>query len=290
MNKTLSPILIVALIFSLTANYLFYIHYSNSRSLFTVGSETIRKKDLNDRVDGLYATDILRKLIWVSMIDQEAKKRHCQATVAQVNDALSEMERLKPSVIASVKAIDPKLAWFREDLRNNIDLRNVQISGITVTKTEVEKYYKTHKSDFRSAARIETIMAIAQSPGVCDSAVHLLENGVGSRVLAERPGLNVIADPLAFAKNIPNDTAEQIALQKDSTVRAYRYATGFLIVKINGISPASTPPLSEIYSNVETAAKLAKAPSQEEVLRDVRRRTSIVCDSANYAGAVPPLQ
>jgi hypothetical protein len=289
MKKIAVPILVVLLIASAIGNYLLYSRYSSSRVLFVVGDDKITKKDLNDRVDNLYARGILQKLIWSSMVMQEAKRKNCAPTEADVDQALDDTRRMQPFLISNIQAVDPNLSFFREDVRNNLALRNIQISGISVTKAEVERYYRDHSSDFRAPSRIKTTMVTASDDQGRLLAQSLLESGVEDDVISERPELNVIADTVKFSQTLPAQMANSIASQPLNEVRSYNITGGYLIVKSYGNKVKSAPKLSQIYDKVERAAKMAKAPSQDSILQDIRRRITIVSEG-KYDDAIPAIQ
>ena len=288
MKKTLVAFIVVVALVSLVGNALLYSRYSSHRTLVSVNGVPITKKNLDDRLEYLYAYPLLTQLIWREMVLQEAEKRHCLPTWAQVDEAQEDIERRDPVALNIARQKDRSLSMYRDELRLSLALRNLRIADVAVTDSEVFRYYSDHPSEFMLPRRLMTTAVWTRDALHRDTVRSMLIDGVSADNIARAPGVRMIdLDSGAGQKLAPEVRATVKRLHRGD-VDAYPYRGGFLVVRVNSVEQPGILPFDSVRDRVEIAAKLAKAPRDDVVLAGIRRRALIVCESDKYASAIPP--
>jgi len=275
---------------SIVGNVVLYERYSSHRTLFVVNGDAISRKDLDDRVDFLYSKELLRKMIWTKLVEQEATKKHCLPTDKDVKDAIAKIDRENPTATNAAREIDPTLTLFKRALRAELAIRNLEVQDVHLTPAQVDEFYAKHKALFALPPQSQTLAVVAQDSVACDVAKSLLAQGVTTDVIAETNGLKVVGRTIRLVGQLPGPVSQQVLSLRPGEIGVYKLGKKFLVVKILSVAAAGVQPLDKIRAQVEMAARLAHARTQADVLADIRRRANIVVDSEKYAAAVPPIQ
>lgn len=287
MRKAYATIVTIVAVVSLIGNYLLYMRYSSARPLITVNNQVIRRKDLDDRLDYLYSNNILRQMIYTDLIMQAAQKQNVVPTDADVDKALDELKRTSPGVIANNEKLDPKLFYFRQELKANLALNNLRTAGIQVSDQDVENFYQEHRKQFALPQQSEAILVVAPDSVGAQTAQRMLGNGVTPEVIAETRGLRVIGVNAPISGQMPLAISQQLLALKPGQIRTIPIKGGYLIGKVTSVSPQQIPSLDAIRPQVELALKLAKAPPQSKIMSDLVENAKIVADTGKYAPAIP---
>lgn len=288
MRKAYATIVTIVAVVSLIGNFLLYMKYSSQRPLITVNNQVIRRKDLDDRLDYLYADGILRQMIYADLIMQAAQKANVVPTDADVEKALDQIKRTSPGIIANSQKLDPKLYYFRQELKANLALNNLRTAGIQVTDQEVDAFYQQHRKQFAVPQQSQAILVVAPDSIGAQTAQRLLANGVAPPVIAGTRGLRVIGVNAPISGQMPLRVSEQLLSLRPGSIRTIPLKSGFLVAKITSVSPQGIPSLDAIRPQVELALKLSKAPPQSKIMSDLIENSRIVADTGKYAGAIPP--
>jgi len=289
MKQFLLPIVLLVALVSLAGNVYLLKKSSPQRPLILVNGEPVRQQDLDDRVDFLYSKELLSKMIWTKLVLQEAARRNCVPTEGDVTTAIAGMDRANPSVTYSARKSDPNLVLFRDAIRTNLALRNLQVADITVTPSDVDAFYQSHLSMFTLPTQTQATAVIAKDEVARSAAKSMLAQGVAPDVIAATPGLKVVGVNVGLAGELPPEISARLLMLKPGQIGEYNLGKEMLDVRVVSVSPQSVIPLDRCRHDVELAAKLAKAPSASSVLLDLRRRASIVPVAEKYADAIPPV-
>jgi hypothetical protein len=246
----------------------------------------ITRKNLDDRVDYLYARQILEKLIWNRLIMQEAQRKNCVPTDGQVQQMVAQIERTSPAIVDRARLVDPQLLMFKEDLATTMALRNIRIAGISVSDDEARTFYAAHKLQFALPVQSQTTTVIARDRLAADTARSLLTNGTEPALIAGRDGLSVVGIDANLTGTVPQSINEQVLRLKDGQIGEYQIGTQYMVVRIDKRSPAVIPSYESIQDQVAIAAKLAKAPPQDATLKELMKQANIHADSAKYKDVV----
>ncbi|HEY3329968.1 MAG TPA: peptidyl-prolyl cis-trans isomerase [Capsulimonadaceae bacterium] len=281
--------LIVVATLSLAGNAYLWKAANKHKPLIVVNGEPITQFDLEDRVDYLYAKELLSKMVWTKLVLQEAERRKCLPTDADVTDAVHDMDRANPSVTYTARKSDPALKLFRDAVRTNLALRNLQVHDIKLAPNEAESYYRSHLGMFMLPTQTQSTAVVAKDPVARNAGRSMLAEGVAPDVIAATPGLKVVGVNVGLAGQLPPAISSKLLVLKPGQMGEYSLGTDTLIVKVVSVSPQSTPPFAAVRKKAEMAARLAKAPSQASVLNDLRRRADIAPVVERYADAIPPI-
>ena len=287
MKKYLIPLVCIFAVVSAIGNVIAYKRYSSSRPLFTVNGEVIKRKDLDDRLDYLYSTHVLQKLIWNRLIMQEAHKANCAPTDPQIADTIADINRTSPAVIDRARLSDPQLVMFREDLATTMALRNLRIAGVTVTDDDARAFYAVHKMQFALPVQSQTTTVIAKDQLAATTARDLLSHGTEPALIAGQPGLTVVGIDAKITGAVPTDINAKVLQMHQGDIGTFPIAGEFMVVKINKRSPAVVPDFESIRDQVELATRVAKAPPAEQILRGLLERARIHAESDKYKNAIP---
>lgn len=279
-------VLIIAIV-SVVGNFLLYKHTPSQRVLIRVNDHVITRKDLDDRVDFLYGRGLLSQMIWSILVRQEATRRHCMPKVTDVNEALDDLDRTDPKVVADARLQDPALSTFRDSLLTSLALRNLQIVDIKVTPSEVQQYYDTHRSLFAVPEMSLASAVMAKNSVIANEVKSMFADNVSLDVISMTPGAKVIDYNPEVVSQLPVALANRINHMSAGAVEVYPVAEQYLVVRMNSLVPSYTPPFDKLKRKVEIAAKLAKAPTERSVLTDLRARAIIVAESDKFVDAIP---
>jgi hypothetical protein len=287
MKNSLVALMAAITVISLVSSFLVFKRYTSQRVLVVVNGQEIRKKDLDDRIDFLYTKPLLNKMIWTSLIQQEARSKHCFPTDKDVDDAVAEMDRLTPTVTASARQADRSMTLFRDMVRTNLALRNLRILGLHTKPGEVEAYYATHKAQFTQPPQAQTTCVLASDSVARDSAKAMLTEGVSTDVIAGTQGLKVVGLNAESFGQLPPAVTKQILQLQQGAIGSYPLDKGYLVIRVDKVSPQGAPPLKTIWPRVKMALLESKAPSADKVADEIRQHANIVVESDKYSSAVP---
>lgn len=274
-------------IISVTGNILMYKRWSSQRVLIRVNGQNITRKDLDDRVDVLYARGLLNQMIWSALVRQEATKRRCMPTSHDVDQALNDLDRSDSQILTDARKTDPALVMFRDTLLSSLALRNLQIADVALAPGEAQRFYENHKSLFSIPEKANKTAVLATDQEAADAARNMLAQNVAPDILNSSPGVRLVDFDSELMNQLPADAINKIKSLSAGQIGEYPLDGQYLVVKVNSVLPAYTPPYSQIADKVEIAARLDRAPTQGAILANLRRRATIVAESDKYADAVP---
>jgi hypothetical protein len=287
MNRTVVGCIILIAVVSLIANVALYDRYSSERVLVTVNGEPIHKKDLDDRLDYLYATDVLRQMIVTDLILQEAKRKNAMPSDEDVQKSYQQLLRIDPKSVETAREYDPQMTFFMEGLRASLALRNLRVLNVPVTTDEIAAYYAAHKSDFVLPQQSQTTIVLTADEVDAATAKRLLDDNVSPAVVAEQPGLMVVGINAASDTPLLPSVRRAIMKMRPGDVKLIPAGAQFAVIRCVRVDAEVLPPLDSIRADVAIAARLAKAPSEQVVLERLRRDASITVEASKYATAVP---
>jgi hypothetical protein len=289
MKKILFPIAVIVAIISVFGNVMLFLRYSSTRPLISVNGVAITRKQFQDRVDFLYARPLLSQMIWQQIVMQAATKSNCVPTNLDVDQAMAELERTTPNVIENARKQDPSLGLFKEDLKSNLALRNLRMSGISVSPDEVQAFYNLHKSLFKLPEQTQTTLVIASNQVDAETAQRLLQDGVAPGIIAQQQGLGVVGLNVRLNQQLPEYVGQEVLAMKNGDVKVIPIGSSFAIVKAKSVAGSGIPPLSQIADQVRIAATLSKAPSEAAMLKTLRSAAQITAEVGKYEDAIPEL-
>lgn len=282
-------ILSVLLVLSLVTNGLLYLRWSTSRPLVTVGSAVITKKQYQDQLEHDSGQPVLTKLVFTALVSQAASRNGLMPTASDVEERITAIERQSPQVLTPYQNDPVKMAQFRQDLSTNIALENLRIHDVALSPAQIAEFYNRHKSDFALPQQVSTTTVVTQNTVDAATAATLLRQNDPPDVIGRQPRLRVVGLggyqpdlqtlPVAVRQQT-SDWAAHAGVGAAKTVQAGAY---FLTFRINRRLPAVTPPLSQIRGDVERAARLALAPSQEEELARLYQNAKPSFNSDKYS-------
>jgi hypothetical protein len=287
MRSAYAAVVTVIAIVSLLGNYLLYQRYSSQRPLITVNGQVIHRKDLEDRLDYLYSKNILTQMINSDLVMQEAQKDHVMPTDADVQRAYDQVNRANPTVIVQQQKIDPDLIFFKQGLKAELALTNLRTKDVHLSDQEVQEFYQTHLKQFALPEQTNEILVVAQDQIDAQTAQRMLSNNVSPSVIAETKGLRVAGINTQASGVLPEAIGEQLMNGKPGEIRTAKFGNQYLVAKLQNVSQQQVPSLASIRPEVEMAAKLAKAPSEQQVMAQLLEKANIVANTDKYRDAIP---
>ena len=288
MNNLVGGVIGCVCVLSLAGNFLLYQRYSTAHPLIDVNNQVIRRKDLDDRLDYLYAKNALKDMIVEDVVAQAAAQAKVMPTTADVDQEIARLQRADPQVITQAKTLDPSLEIFRESVKTRLALQNLQIQGITLSGSEVSAYYAQHPQAFRLPPQVKADLATAQDSIAAQAAAQLMKQGDSPSVIAEQPGVKVLGVNAPRADKLPPSIEQDMLGMKSNSVKLFPIgSSAYLVIHVTKALPAQLPPLASIRPQVEMAARLAKAPTQQQEMAKLMAASLIDVQSSRYAGAVP---
>lgn len=273
MRSFSARVLAVVAVLSLIANVLAYYRYSSSRPLVTVGSDVITRKQYQDQLEHQAGQQVLSKMVFTDLVTQAATRDGVMPSPQEVEGRVQDIQRRAPQLIAPYSQDRDRMAEFRQDLRTALALENLRIKDVALTPADIAAYYARHKAEFILPQQVKTTTVVTKSAVDAATAEDLLRQHLPLDAIGRQPRLQVVGingyNPNLDAILSPvlkkqiSDFAQKARQEDIKTFRAGPYFLTFLVTKN---SHAGIPPLSQIQDQVERAARLSQAPSEQEEL------------------------
>jgi hypothetical protein len=87
--------------------------------------------------------------------------------------------------------------------------------------------------------------------------------------------------------SIPESVVQQVLAMNTGDIKTFPLNNYLMVVQAKSVDQAGVQPLSVVHDQVVLAAKTAKAPTEQVLLRRLIRAAHITVESDKYAGAVP---
>lgn len=290
-------LLAVVAVLSLAANVLLYFRYSTSRPVVTLGGQAISRKQFQDVLESQAGQPVLSKLVFESLVTQAAAKAGLTPTSQDIQGRIDAIQRRAPQVLTPYSEDPVKMAQFRHDLGTSIALENLRMQGVTVPPAILFAYYAAHKADFGLPEQWKTTTVVAENPVDAQTAADALRQGSPPDVVARQPRLRVVGVG-GYNPNIQTAVSPAVYQQmntflktaKVGDVKLFPAGTYSVILRLTQKSVGAVPPLSQIKAQVERAARLAQAPSQDAELAKLYQAAHPTFTSDKYAAYFASVQ
>ncbi len=283
-------LLAVIAVLSLTANVFLYFRYSTSRPVVTLGGQSISRKQFQDVLESQAGQPVLSKMVFESLVTQAAAKANLTPTPQDIQARIDAIQRRAPQVLTPYSQDPVKMAQFRHDLGTSIALENLRMQGVAVSPAALSAYYAAHNADFGLPAQWKTTTVVADNAVDAQTAADALRQGDPPDVLARQPRLRVVGVG-GYNPNIQTAVSPATYQQvntflksaKVGDVKIFPAGTYSVIFRLTQKSAGTVPPLSQIKDQVERAACLALAPSQDAELAKLYQAAHPLFTSDKYA-------
>lgn len=277
MNSLSARLLAVVVVLSLAANVLLYFRYSTSRSLVTVGTENISKKQYLDQLEHQAGAEVLNKLVFTKLVTQAAAQAGVTPTAQDVDARIADIERRAPQLLAPYSQDPAKMAEFRQDLQTTIALENLRIKDVALPPAAVTAFYererlKGPKGLFALPQQVKTTTVVTKNAVDAGTAEDLLRQKTPVDVIARQPRLSVVGingynpDLQTLSPALKGQISDYVQKAAVGGVKTFREGPYFLTFAVTKSSSAITPPLAQIHDQVERGARLERAPAPQEEL------------------------
>ena len=296
MKSYSARILAVIAVLSIIVNVLLYFRYSTSRPLVTVGDAVITKKQYFDQLEHDAGQPVLTKLVFTALVNQAAARAAVVPTEQDIEDRIQAIQRQSPQILSPYSQDPAKMAQFRQDLATSMALENLRIRDVALTPAQIAEYYARHQTDFALPPQVSTTIVVAQNAVDAGTAADLLRQNDPPDVIGRQAGLHVVG----IGGYNPDLQALQLALRKQinafvqsakiGDVKTFRTGGFFLTFRVTGAHPAVIPPLAQVRGQVERAARLALAPSEQAELARLYRAAKPTFSINRYAAYFSTMQ
>jgi len=254
---------------ALAGMVLTYQRFSTLRPIALVGGEAITRRDYEDAMEQKYGKEVLTDLVSAALVRQAAASSGLLPTDDYVDARLALVRQHDPGLVSQAEAAGT-LPALREQLRAQIALENLRIENVSVTDTEVARYYAAHRASFQQAAEDRMNLVTAQTARQAKMAARELRGGALD-TLAKQPGLHVVGRH-GYQVNLATPQGRALTQSWNAMhtgeVRTEPLGGQFLVVQMVSAQPARVVPLGSIQADVTRLAKLDKAISaQAEIAR-----------------------
>jgi len=274
-------VLAVIAVLSLIANVLAYYRFSSSRSLVTVGSEVITRKQYQDQLDYQAGRQVLNKLVFTSLVTQAATRDGIMPGDQDVESRIQDIQRRAPQLLVPYTQDAVQMAEFRQDLKTAIALENLRIKDVAVTPADIAVLYNREKQKgdkglFVLPEQDKTTIVVTENAVDMATVTDLLHQHTPLDVIGRQPRLRVVGLN-GYRPNLDASLTPALTKQisdfaqraKQGDVKTFRQGSYFLTFQVTKSSRAVIPPLSQIQDQVERAARLAQAPPEQAELAEL---------------------
>jgi len=279
MKRVLVVLLSLVALGSSLGMVLLYRRYSTSRPVvrFDGGSVTVR--DFRDRMELVAGRQILTKMVLRRILIASAAKAGVAPSEKDIDRRIAFIKQRDPQSIGRAESNPTALLIFREDIASDLALEALTAANVKISPAEVQAFYKANARQFARLQQKDTTVAATTNAVDCSKAENLMKERDASGkfrfdggTLARQPRIEVLGmnSTFNFAQmgRAKYEAFKSTLLAMSSgTVRTFPVATSgphkFLTVRIEESRSAGTPPLDEIRTEVERAAKIAKAGGNE---------------------------
>lgn len=268
---------------SLLANIVLYMRWSPSRSLLSIGSHTVSRRDYEANLDAAAGKAVLSRMVVAELIRQAAARAGVTPSAADIDSRIALLRRQGALPSQSPPEI-------QRAVEQNLALENLRMQGIPVSDADIDAEYTKHPDRFRLPAQMSATLVVASSPDKAVQATHLLQTGVTPSAIAAVSGLQVDGiNGFALPAGALSPGLRQAILGlKDGQVKVYPAqgsgpgAGASLVARANSHTPGVLPPLAQVRGLVAREIRLQKAPTEPAELLTLYAANKPVFDMTNY--------
>ncbi len=289
MKSFTARILAAALVLSLAANALLYFRYSTARPLVTVGSDVITKKQFQDQMEHDGGQAVLTKLVFTALVSQAAARAGVTPSRADIEGRLAAIQRQAPQALTPYAGDPVKMAQFRQDLSTGMALENLRIHDVALSPDQISGYYARNQAQFALPQQVSMSTVVTENAVDAGTAADLLRQNDPPDVIGRQRGLHVVGvggyhpDLSALPPALKQKTSAWAQHTHLGEVKTFPAGKLFLTFQVTKLNPAVVPPLSAVRGEVERAARLELAPSQQEEMARLYQSAKPSFNSDKYA-------
>ncbi len=228
--------------------------------------------------------DFLNRLIEQKMILKEAQRRRIKVGLSEINERISQLKGGQGREIKELLA-DQGIDYekWKADIWENMMIEKLLSREVdrhlTVTPSEVRRYYNAHIDEFTRPEQVRARQIVVSSEGEADNILSLLRQGADFAALARQRSTAPEAvnggDLGFFAEGeMPQEFNEVFRLRPKEVSGVVKSPYGFHIFKLEERRPAGTRSLEEVYKEIEARLYQEKQEKRHrQWMNELRSRT-----------------
>lgn len=233
--------------------------------------------------------DFLNRLIEQKMMLKEAQRRRIQVGLPEINERISSLVGTQAKdikEIISAQGID--FEQWKADIWENMMIEKLLAREVdrhvTISPTEVKRYYNEHASEFVRPEQVRARQIVVMSEGEAVAILDQLARGADFAALARQKstapeGAN--GGDLGFFAfgDMPHEFNEVFRLNPKEVSGVVKSPYGFHIFKLEERRPAGKRSLEEVYKEIESRLYQEKQEKRHrQWLNELRSRTKFEVD------------
>lgn len=236
--------------------------------------------------------DFLNRLIEQKMLLKEAQRRRIKVGLPEINERIANLRSGQDKDLKDLLA-DQGIDFekWKADIWENMMIEKLLSREVdrhvTVTPSEVRKYYNEHPDEFMRPEQVRARQIVVSSEGEAEKVLALLRQGADFASLARQKSTApeaVNGGDLGFfaAGEMPQEFNEVFRLQIKGVSSVVKSPYGFHIFKLEERRPAGKRSLEEVYKEIEARLYQEKQEKRHgQWMNELRSRTRF---EVNYEG------
>jgi len=247
---------------------------SGDEKVATVGSSSVTRQQLLDRLLASYGSQTLRSMLLEIAVREEAEAAGVEVTNEELERELRMMKQGYEDEDDFYRSMEEQLGMnreeIREDARYRLLLEKLAIRNVEVTSEEISRYREEHSREFDPIRKYEFARIVVRTEEQANGLLAKLGQGEEFEDLARAYSLDEFtADQGGAAGWIESGDPFEApsVLEALSSMNVGEVAgpipsdQGFAIVRLDGRSETSPRSEEEIASEIRRTLALGKAPS-----------------------------
>jgi foldase protein PrsA len=261
---------------------------SDDDVIATVGTMSISRQQLLDRLLASYGSQVLRSMILAEAVSAEAKSLRIEATDEELDRELAMMSQGYENEEEFYRSMNEQLGMtrkeVREDARYRLLLEKLTLRTVTVTAEEIDRYLDEHREQFDPVKKYQLAHILVQTEKSAREILTKLEQGEDFAELARAFSLDdFTADQggeLGWVESDDPFAAESVltaaaSMQVGEVSGPIPTDQGFAIIRLNGRSQTQSRPMEEIREEARKQLALGKGVSVRDMEQQLLRKYEV---------------
>jgi len=244
----------------------------------TIGEASISRQQLLDRLLSTYGTQMLRSMMLIEAVNEEAHSLRIDVTDEELEQELRIMRQGYEDEEQFYRSIKEQLGMSREEVREDAHYRllleKLSIRNVIVTESEIDLYLKEHQEALQPLKRYQLAKIVVGTKEQAEDLLSQLTGGADFAALARTYSLDEftadeggeigwVEDQDPFESRTILQAAA--SLQVGEVTGPLQTDEGYVIVRLDGRSESQKKSESEIRMEIKRQLALGKADSMRDL-------------------------
>ena len=253
--------------------------YGRNNTMATINGKAISRQEFYKILEEKNGSQVLGEMILKSLVEQEARKAGVRVSNEEIETEIAAIRQnfQNDYCLTCIMQYGMTLDQFKEETRYSLLLEKLRTQHILVSDTEMQEYYEQHKDSYVIPAQYRVAHIMVSQKQVAEDILKQLKDGKDFAALAKSKSEDTESKnsggELGYfdEDSLPEIFSEEVLKLKvgqNSGIIKSEY--GYHIVRLTEKLDAKQLAFDEVKSHVERIAKLNKAVSESDYIRQLK--------------------